>query len=380
MCGLVGFISSNQISINQLLVMTDSISHRGPDGSGHYINKFGELYWGLGHRRLSIIDVDTRSDQPFFNKSKNIALTYNGEIYNYIELKQELKEYNFITESDTEVILALYEKYGIEFDGKLDGIFSFSISDFSIGKTFLVRDRHGVKPLYFFYDESNLVYASELRPILKYPFFSKELDNFSVELMLSLSYIPGNRSIFSSVKKVTPGSIMVFIGTRFDKEISYWDSIDTYLKQKKEQHSLSNYSATIDDAVQQNLVGDVEVATLLSSGIDSSTVLAFAKNYSSEIKNFTIGFDDINYDESIYANEFSKRLGVQNISRILSIEQLANTALNVARYCDEPLGDISLLPTLQVSKLVKDSSIKVVLSGDGGDEFFLDMITMILLI
>lgn len=370
MCGLCGFISNQETNIDDLIRMTDSIAHRGPDGSGYHFEHKTDLYVGLGHRRLSIIDLDKRSGQPFFNQSRDIALIYNGEIYNYEELKLSIPQYRFRTTSDTEVIMAMYEIFGIEFVDKLIGIFAFVIFDYKLNKTFLVRDRHGVKPLYYFVTDNNLVFSSELRPIMEYPHFDKEIDLFSLELMLSLKYIPSPKSIFTNVKKLMPGTIMIFEGTKKVDEIIYWDSVDVFNNEIKSNPDMESYKKIIDESVKRNLVGDVEIATFLSGGVDSSLVTAVAKKLEKDIKSFTIGFDSMEYDESELAKLISKSLEIDNITKILVLEDLVEVALNIGKIYDEPFSDSSQLPTFIVSKLVKDNNIKVVLSGDGGDEFF----------
>lgn len=370
MCGIVGFISKEKINYSVLKEMTDSIAHRGPDDSGYYIDNVNKLHIGLGHRRLSIIDLDKRSSQPFFNISNNIAIIYNGEIYNYVELKRDLKNYAFRTSSDTEVILALYETLGINFVHQLSGIFSFVIVDFRNGKTYIVRDRHGVKPLYYYMSHDHVVFASELRPIMKYPYFKKKINFLSLELMLSMRYVPSELTIFENVKKAKPGVVMIFEGTHLKEEIKYWDSIDEYEKTEKTNPSNDFYNRVINESVRRNLVSDVEVVTFLSGGVDSSLVTSVASKFDSKIKSYTIGFDSSEYDESSYAAIISNVLNITNKIKYLSIDDLADAALNISKVYDEPFADSSQLPSILICKEVKDDGIKVVLSGDGGDEFF----------
>lgn len=370
MCGITGIISKGEIDLNELKEMTDSIAHRGPDDSGYFIHKMDSFFVGLGHRRLSIIDLDVRSKQPFYNSNNDIALIYNGEIYNYIELKKDLEDYKFKTSSDTEVILALYETLGINFVSKLTGIFAFAIVDFKLKKTYLVRDRHGVKPLYFYLCSEHLVFSSELRPIMKFPYFKKKIKSLSLELMLSMQYIPSNLSIFENVYKVNPGTIMIFQDVELIEEIIYWDLIDEYYEKVKTNPESSFYEKELNNAIQRNLVSDVEVVTYLSGGIDSSLVTSIASEYSTKLKSYTIGFDSPEYDESLYAKEISKTLNIENETSVMTIDNLANVAIKIAKIFDEPFADVSLLPTYFLSKMVKEDGKKVVLSGDGGDEFF----------
>lgn len=370
MCGIVGVVISKSLDNSILIEMTDSIKHRGPDNSSTYINKIDNISFGLGHRRLSIIDLESRSNQPFFNQSKNISLIYNGEIYNYKELIEDLKHiYNFRTQSDTEVILALYELYGMTFVDRLIGIFSFSITDLRTNITYLVRDRHGVKPLYYYMDSNSLVYSSELRPIMKYPFFNKTLNLQAVESMLSLKFIPAPMTIFENVYKVEPGTILEFKNLTLINKFIYWDTIQKFILNRQINVS-PNLDIVLFDAVKRNMVADTGVAAFLSGGLDSSLICALANRINSDITSYSVGFENPLFDESKKALSVSNFLGLNNKLLTLNVTSMLDVALDIASIVDEPFGDSSIIPTYIMSKEVAKDGYKVVLSGDGEDEFF----------
>jgi asparagine synthase (glutamine-hydrolysing) len=370
MCGLCGYISINEISKNELSNMTESIKHRGPDHQGTFQSTLNGFHYGLGHRRLSIIDLDERSNQPFLSKDRNIAIVYNGEIYNYEDLKLECQDYEFRTTSDTEVILALYQKFGIDFVYKLIGIFSIALVDTNLNKVFLIRDRHGVKPLYYFNNHDSMVFASELQPIMKYSGFDREIDMESVEMMLALSYTPAPYTVFKNVRKVLPGTLLEFEGSKLTKELNYWNSIKEYRLTKKTNPLLEQYVDELNGAVHRNLISDVDVVTFLSGGVDSSLVTALSRKYKDNLVSYTIGFEQQEYDESTQAKNIADILGVKNKSFVLNLKELVDVALKISDISDDPLGDSSLIPTYLISRAVHLDGKKVVLSGDGGDEFF----------
>ena len=371
MCGICGYMSLDHISDEILVQMANTIKHRGPDASGIFQTNFRSTFVGLAHRRLSIIDVDPRSNQPFLSNDGNVSIVYNGEVYNFEEIKISLKKkYDFTTTSDTEVIVAAYQEYGINFVDKLIGIFSIALFDHVDGKLHLIRDRHGVKPLYYYKSIDSVVFASELRPIMEYSSFPKSLDLESVQVMLAMKYVPAPKTIFKDVYKVNPGTVLTFESGNIVSERKYWDSVDVYLNTTKNNPSLDEYVLETEKAVKRNLISDVGVATFLSGGIDSSLVSAFAKKHKNDIVSYTIGFESKKHDESKFAEEVSKALQIDNKKYIVGYQDMVDTALVMAEIFDEPFGDSSQIPTYLVSKAVANDGVKVVLSGDGGDEFF----------
>lgn len=371
MCGILGFIGEHKINSSELSLMNDEMSHRGPDAHDIYLQHFGEFSLGFGHRRLSIIDLNPRSNQPMFDNEKKIMLVYNGEIYNYKKLKASIGErYEFKTDSDTEVILALYKLYGSNFVTKLHGIFSFAIFDFNQERLHLYRDRNGVKPMYYYKKANDFIFASELRPIMKAPNFDNSLDVEAIQLMLSLDYIPSPLSVFRYAKKLEPGCYLTY---EHGKEVHihrYWDVYKNYKSNINTENTIENLNSTLRDSIKNNLVADVPTSTFFSGGIDSTLVSVIADQMNNHIQTFTIGFTDQKYDESQYAQKLALNINLKNHTDIIKNELMVDIALKAHEIYDEPFGDKSLIPTYLVSKSVKDKGFKVVLSGDGGDEFF----------
>lgn len=375
MCGFCGFASKFDAPDNTIITMTNSIKHRGPDAQKTLSFLFQDTYYGLGHNRLSIIDLDERSSQPFSDSDEETILLYNGEIYNYQELKKELFDYNFKTESDTEVILAGYKKYGLEYIQKLIGMFAIVLIDKKSSMIHLVRDRIGIKPLFYSIGESELLFSSEIEAITKFPTFKKNINLQSVTSLLSLKYIPSPYTVYENIKKVPPGTIISIKNLNSLQEIVYWDPIDEYdknsLSRKKSSkvHHLEQLNNSIHNAVKRNMVSDVKVASLLSSGVDSSIVTSIASKHR-EISSFTIGFEDVQLDESNLSKRISEHLKITNTNKQITFDDQVATLLRVAELIDEPITDSSFIPTYLVSKLLNEHSYKVVLTGDGGDEIF----------
>lgn len=371
MCGILGFIGEKNISTREFQLMNDEMVHRGPDAHDIFYNQYEEFTLAFGHRRLSIIDLNPRSNQPMFDNEKTIMLVYNGEIYNYKKLKTSIgNRYDFKTDSDTEVILALYKLYGSEFVTKLHGIFSFAIFDFEQEKLHLYRDRNGVKPMYYYKKNNEFIFASELRPIMKAPFFDNSLNVEAIQLMLSLDYIPSPLSVFSYVKKLEPGCYLTYEFKKKPRIHRYWDISENYKTNYKRSSSIKKLNAIVQNSVNNNLIADVPTSTFFSGGIDSSLVSVIANQMNNQIQTFTIGFTNQRYDESDYAQKLAKTIELRNHTDIINEELMVEIALNAYKIYDEPFGDKSLIPTYLVSKSVKEKGYKVVLSGDGGDEFF----------
>lgn len=371
MCGICGYMSSEKLQDKTLSAMALTIKHRGPDAEGSAQFIYNETYIGFAHRRLAIIDLDSRANQPYFSNDQSSCLIYNGEIYNFNELKNEIGyRYEFKTTSDTEVVLAAYEIYGIKFVEKLIGIFSIAIFDNKTGELHLVRDRHGVKPLYYYFTEDEIVFGSELRPIMSYPKFKKNLDLEAVQVMLAMKYIPAPKSIFKNVYKVKPGSILTFKENKLIDEWNYWDPINVYLNTIKTNPNLDDYKNELEEAIKRNLISDVGVATFLSGGIDSSLVSAFAKKNYDKITSYSIGFSSKDFDESVYAQSIANSLNLKNKIFNLDDSNMLDAIKKIPEIFDEPFADSSQIPTYIISERVSKDGVKVVLSGDGGDEFF----------
>ncbi|HHH52050.1 MAG TPA: asparagine synthase (glutamine-hydrolyzing) [Bacteroidetes bacterium] len=375
MCGITGFIDKRKISEKEhLIAMTDVLQHRGPDHRGYEMFDLENLTIGLGHRRLSIIDLSTSGNQPMFTEDKNYCIILNGEIYNYKEIKEELKQNGefFFSTSDTEVVLKAYRHWGIDFVEKLIGMFAFVIYDKTNNKVLIYRDRAGIKPLYYYFKDGIFLFASEIKSLLKHPAFEKRINRNALVLFFKHGYIDSPYTIYENCYKLKPGN---FIEYNLDfsnfKIKKYWDVIDFYNKPKLKidyHEAIYELENLFDSAFNYRMIADVPVGVFLSSGYDSTTVAAILSR-NMKIHTFTIGFNDKKYDESEAARAISKHLGTIHHEEILNENNFKEIADNLAFYYDEPFGDSSALPSILVSKLAKHK-VKVALSADGGDELF----------
>ena len=349
--------------------MVDSIIHRGPDEEG----LFCQSQIGLGSRRLSIIDV-AGGQQPITNEDKTIRIVFNGEIYNFQALRQFLchKGHQFQTNSDTEVILHLYEELGTNCLEYLDGIFAFAIWDSTLQQLFIARDRLGIKPLYYSEINQQLIFGSELKALLKHPDISREIDLVALNEYLSFEYVPTPRSIFKDICRLEPGHFLIYGENGLTKQ-KYWDVTLARSELRPPMHWL-DYSKQLYDQmhsiVQRELVSDVPVGVLLSGGVDSSIIAALMTElYPGRVKSFSIGFQESSFDESSYARMVANHLGTDHHELILTSNMAAEMVPNIVDFLDEPFGDSSLIPTYLLSKFAGEH-VKVVLGGDGGDELF----------
>ena len=363
MCGIVGFIGARADMQEILQKMTDLIAHRGPDGEGHYID--GPV--ALGHRRLSIIDLAGGS-QPMFNEDGTLAVVFNGEVYNFQSLRQELMEagHTFTTRSDTEVLLHGYEEWGREMLARLRGMFTFALWDKKTRTLFCARDHFGIKPLYYYVapETGTLMFGSEIKSFLAHPDFKKELNTDQLELYLSYQYSPGEDTFFRGVKKLMPAHWLEWKDGKVETG-RYWQPAFT----PDQEPTLADWESAISDVMQESVeahkIADVEVGSFLSSGVDSSYMAALAH----VDKTFTVGFADKQYDETDYAKDFSEKIGVKNFSyRITPEEYWANIG-KIQYHMDEPLADAASAALYFVNREAA-KQVKVCLSGEGADEFF----------
>lgn len=379
MCGICGIVDfkSNPIDPKLVEIMSNSLSHRGPDGEGIFINQGsgGKGQAALGHKRLSIIDLKT-GDQPMFNEDKSIAVVYNGEIYNFNELKNDLikRGHKFKTKSDTEVILHQYEEDGWECAKRFNGIFAFALWDENKKTLLLARDKIGIKPLYYFYDDKRLTFASEIKAILKALPEKPEIDSSSLFRYLILQYIPAPATLYKNIYKLPPTSVLIL--NRKGIEVKqYWDVEKVKgegLKAKDEGNICKRLIKTIDESVTDQLISDVPLGAFLSGGIDSSTIVAFmSKRMKEPVKTFSVGFetDDPYYNELNYARIASKYFKTEHHEIIVRPQDVVNFFPVIARHLDDPINDPAVLPTYLISKLAREH-VKVVLSGEGADELF----------
>ena len=375
MCGIVGIISKDVFDNRNLLNLAlDSMAHRGPDGSGVWWSEDGCV--GLGHRRLAIIDLSSLAQQPMQDITGSLTIVFNGEIYNYHDLRRELieKGYIFRSHSDTEVILAAYRQWGIDCVSRLNGMFAFAIYDSKQRNIFLARDRAGEKPLFYSLNNGTLRFASELKGLLVDPSFSHRINHDALDTYLTIGYVPGDLCIVQGANKLPAAHAMLFdLKSRSFKIWKYWElppSPTLYEASHIDETALlSEFEDLLQDAVQKQLTADVPVGVLLSGGVDSSLITAMAARTSNTIKTFTVGFSGFDkYDESSHARLIADYFGTEHIE--LNAGKASPDLLPLlARQYDEPMADSSMIPTYLVSRLVRQHC-KVALGGDGGDELF----------
>ena len=372
MCGIAGFYSSSKkISESDLHSMTDVMSHRGPDAAGYFLNE--EQTVGLGHRRLSIIDLSEAANQPMFSHSERYVTVFNGEVYNFKEIAKQLN-ISTRTTSDTEIIIEAFEKRGVEFVHLLNGMFAIAIYDKQEKKLFLFRDRLGVKPLYYFYNENTFAFGSEIKSLLKSKFVSENvlLNKKTVSTFLYAGYIPEPHTIYNSIFRLSAGSFATLDEQKFEI-ISYWkpeEKITTQVKSdfKSAKEELKDL---LTSSVRYRMISDVPFGTFLSGGIDSSAVTAIAQSISDKpVKTFSIGFKEAKFNESEHAKKVSQYLGTEHHEFRVTENDAIELVDRMMTVYDEPYVDSSPLPTMLVSKLARQH-VTMTLSGDGGDELFM---------
>ncbi|MCI5585207.1 MAG: asparagine synthase (glutamine-hydrolyzing) [Lachnospiraceae bacterium] len=375
MCGICGFIGSRRIDLEGLKKMNDTLYHRGPDDGGEELFSLGGgVSLGLAQRRLSILDLSPLGHQPMHSQDGRILLVYNGEIYNFREIKEELKDYPFLSSCDTEVIIAAYLKWGISCVDRFNGMFAFALYDRKEEILYLVRDRMGKKPLYYWMDGENLVFASELKPIMETPGFLAKINHSILSRFLFQQYINGPDSIYEGVYKLNPGSILSWQKGRI-KIWKYWDVYETY--EKMQIKPVKDYAEAKDGlkerlkkAVARRMISDVPLGAFLSGGYDSSLMTALAQEASGKpVKTFSIGFHEERYNEARYAAQVAHYLGTNHTELYISEKEMFDQVDSIPRFYDEPFADSSQIPSMLVAGLAK-KQVTVALSGDGGDEFF----------
>jgi len=375
MCGICGFISKREISHEQLKIMNDTMYHRGPDDHGEEIFAWQDGYaLGLAQRRLSIQDLSPLGHQPMHAAGGRVSVVFNGEIYNFLELRKELSDYPFKSGSDTEVILAAYLKWGISCVERFRGMFAIALADRESGKVYLVRDRIGKKPLYYWAENAHLVFASELKPILTCPGFEKQIRQDVISRYLYQLCINAPDTIFKNVYKLEPGAVLTWEQGQITTK-KYWDIKDVYHKMSADpvkdygqaKHELKEL---LKKSVAERMIADVPLGTFLSGGYDSSLVTAIAQEHASEpVKTFSIGFHEERYNEAKYARQVSEYLGTCHTEHYIDENDMFALVESIPHYYDEPFADSSQIPSMLVAALAK-KDVTVVLSGDGGDEFF----------
>ncbi|MDO4285779.1 MAG: asparagine synthase (glutamine-hydrolyzing) [Eubacteriales bacterium] len=375
MCGICGYMSRRTITREELTAMNDTMIHRGPNDSGAELYEASGGYTvGLAQRRLSILDLSPLGHQPMHAAGGRVSVVFNGEIYNFQELKRELSDYPFRSNCDTEVILAAYLKWGIDCVKRLNGMFAIALFDRQTQELILVRDRIGKKPLYYWLDGENIVFASECKPLLRCPGFSREIRRDVLSRYLYQQYINAPESIFENVWKVEPGAVVTFRAGQVSAR-KYWDIAEIYAAQSVSpvqdyEEAKAGLKERLQKATAQRMIADVPLGSFLSGGYDSSLISALAQEQSAQpLKTFSIGFKDPKYDESVYAEAVAKHLGTDHTSLCIDEPEMFDLVASIPQYFDEPFADSSQIPTMLVSALAR-RSVTVALSGDGGDEFY----------
>ncbi len=377
MCGISGFIDFNKkITRQQLTSACNSLKHRGPDDSDNAFIETAKAIIGLGHRRLSILDLSPLGHQPMYSDDKSVVIIINGEIYNFkeIRIELELKGHVFKSNSDTEVVLKAYQQFGTGCLSRFIGMFSIVIYDANLQKVFLIRDRPGVKPLYYYFADGCLLFASELKALHQFPNFKKEIDDIAVTLYFKYGYIKAPRSIFKDTHKLLPGHFATLnLKDQSLQLTQYWNVLDYYNKPAidiDEQDAVEQLETLCTSAFQYRMVSDVPVGVFLSGGYDSSLLAAILqKNNTSKINTFTIGFNDEAFNEANHAKNIAKYLGTNHNQYYCTTNEAQEIIPSLPFFYDEPFGDSSAIPTMLLSRFAKEQ-VTVALSADGGDEIF----------
>ncbi len=373
MCGICGYVNLSKSQHDAIVLhnMVKTLHHRGPDSQGYFEDKEHQVF--LGHARLSIIDISDNGRQPMF--LDNLTIVLNGEVYNYSEIKKELVEkgHTFKSSSDTEVVLHAYKEWGTACVNKFIGMFAFAIYDSEKQTITIFRDRAGVKPLYYYFDQQAFMFGSELKAFHQNPLFHKELDFDALGLYMKFGYIPTPYCVFRNTHKLVQGSYLVFdINSASISIQKYWDLKEFYLKPKLKisyEDALEETESLLTSAFNYRMVSDVPVGVFLSAGFDSTCVAALLqKGMTDKLRTFTIGFENGN-NEAPMAKEIAHYLGTNHSEHYCSEADALNIIKDLPYYYDEPFADSSAIPTTLVSKIAREQ-VKVALSADGGDEIF----------
>ncbi len=377
MCGICGVLApGGAVDDGLIRGMADTLAYRGPDDSGVWTD--AEAGIGLGHRRLSILDLSPLGRQPMHSACGRYVIAYNGEVYNHLALREELPEYPFQSTSDTETLLAAVSLWGVEKSvNKCIGMFAFALWDRQAEELYLVRDRLGIKPLYYGVSDGVLLFGSELKALRAYPGFSAAIDRNALSVYFRHCYIPAPYSIYENVSKLKPGTIARFGQGKTTPELTtYWSARDVWTTGLSRPFpggmvdAVGELESLLTSAVGLRMLSDVPLGAFLSGGIDSSVVVALMQAQSSvPVKTFSIGFHEAGFNEAKHAKEVARHLGTEHTELYLTPKDLLDVIPFIPQYWDEPFADSSQIPTYCVSRLARDH-VTVSLSGDGGDELF----------
>lgn len=382
MCGFCGFITNNNNFDNNNILenITQLLEHRGPDSKGLFIDKNKKIY--LGHRRLSILDLSAKGNQPMIDNTKNFVLGFNGEIYNHLELRKNyLDNHSFLGQSDTETLLYLIINLGIDKTLEIiDGMFSFIFIDLIKNNFIIARDRFGEKPLYYGWSKDNFLFSSELKSIIQNPHFDKTIDPKVLNLYLNLNYIPSPYSIYKNIFKLEAATYKKFnIKSNEVEEVekkNYWNLVQLKKAANSQPNSfyfndpVNQIQNSLEHAVKKQLISDVPIGSFLSGGIDSSLITSIMQKHSnSKVNTFSIGFEQNEYDESAFAQNIANYIGTNHHSEILTAKKSLDLIGSITKVYDEPFADSSQIPTIFLSNITR-KHVTVALTGDGGDEIF----------
>lgn len=377
MCGIAGFLDFRaKTGRAELVAMTDAMLHRGPDASGYFYDQNTAYSIGLGHRRLSIIDLSPAGNQPMQFLDGRYWIVFNGEIYNYQEIKEILTGlgHQFNTHSDTEVILHAYHQWGTGALKYFIGMFALVIYDTEDQKLFCCRDRAGVKPFVYYWKDDVFLFGSELKALMSHPVFEKDIDVNSIGAYMQFGYVPAPHCIFKNTFKLPPAHYLLLdLKTKRQETAAYWNVYDYYNREKIKisiNDAVEETEKVLEKAFKYRMIADVPVGVFLSGGYDSSCLVALLqKNNSRKLKTFTIGFEDKKLNEAQYAKEIAGILGTEHHEYYCSEKDALNVIPDLPFYYDEPFADSSAIPTILVSKMARES-VTVALSADAGDEIF----------
>lgn len=376
MCGICGYISKKRYPDSMISRMNSTMYHRGPDAqeTEHFV--WGQMEAHIGHCRLSILDLRAEGNQPMWNEDHKYCIVYNGEVYNFLEIRNILIKDGFVfhTNTDTEVILKSYIRWGKLCVEKLNGMYSFAIFNIESNTVFFARDRFGKKPLFYYYENNEFAFASELKPLIECNFIKKEVNTSVLAQYLRYGYVPSPHTIFKHIYKLPMGSYMELKNDSL-QITSYWKPSTRY--HQLEETTINSYaeakevlSKVLEDSVRDRLVADVPIGVFLSSGIDSSLVTALSQKVSSyRINTYTIGVDNPKYNEAKIAKSISEHLGTVHHEYYMTEQDLLSCIETIPQYFDEPFSDTSLVPNMVLARIAR-KDITVALGGDGGDELF----------
>jgi asparagine synthase (glutamine-hydrolysing) len=370
MCGICGYYGRNSFHQDELKKMTAALAHRGPDADGIYSDETV----GLGHKRLCILDLSALANQPMLSHDQRFLITYNGEVYNFKKIAAELKM-NFSTASDTEVILEAFIKWGVDFVNKLNGMFAMAIYDKQKTELILYRDRLGIKPLFYYWNENKFAFASEIKSLLEIDTIknSRALNDAAVNAFLHLGYIPEPLTIYKNIFKFPAGHYCrINSTTNAIEPVSFWKPEDQVKKNVATdfRSAKQTFGELIKSSVAYRLISDVPYGTFLSGGIDSSLVTAVAQQQTGNLKTFSIGFKESKYNEAGFAKSVADYLKTDHHEFMVSEDDALQLINELTSVYDEPFADSSAIPTMLVSRMAREH-VKMTLSGDGGDELFL---------